>query len=317
MERDEALRRNDHYRCRLCGHISPLSATQCEKGSCRAQLSLYGEIITGEADTGSSGTKTSDGNQSGQGTTVAGSGPVNGSRCPYCGADVTAGTEECPRCGLRIAGSSSGRFTGEPGTGNLSDPPRGWKDKPDKAKKTASGWKVATIVTAIVSVVFIIILGTSLSDANREADRWRNGYNSLERDYNDLQDDYDAMRGIWELNNLGDLYTVKVTSVFNSDGDGKEIDKKLKAATMEHLAIGVKITAGADKNRWAENMTVKLTKSGSEIAFWTIKPNEHYDDGTKSCTWTMWTSKVETAGTYVAEFYHMGYLIARHEITVK
>lgn len=48
MEREEALRRRDHYRCRLCGQISPITETYCTKPACRAQLSLYGDLITEE-----------------------------------------------------------------------------------------------------------------------------------------------------------------------------------------------------------------------------------------------------------------------------
>lgn len=32
-----------HYR--KCMHLSPLSATLCENPSCRAELSIYGEIV--------------------------------------------------------------------------------------------------------------------------------------------------------------------------------------------------------------------------------------------------------------------------------
>ena len=45
MEKDDALRRTDHYRCRRCGQISPLSAAVCLNPGCRAQLGIYGETI--------------------------------------------------------------------------------------------------------------------------------------------------------------------------------------------------------------------------------------------------------------------------------
>ncbi len=48
MERDEVLKRTDHYRCRRCGQISPITEALCTKPGCRAQLGIYGEIITGE-----------------------------------------------------------------------------------------------------------------------------------------------------------------------------------------------------------------------------------------------------------------------------
>ena len=48
MDRDEALNHIDHYRCRLCGQISPITETICTKSSCRAQLGIYGELITAE-----------------------------------------------------------------------------------------------------------------------------------------------------------------------------------------------------------------------------------------------------------------------------
>lgn len=48
MERNEALKRTDHYRCRLCGQISPITEILCTKPGCRAQLGIYGELITPE-----------------------------------------------------------------------------------------------------------------------------------------------------------------------------------------------------------------------------------------------------------------------------
>ena len=49
MDREEALKRTDHYRCKRCGQISPIEATLCTRPTCRAQLSLYGELILAEA----------------------------------------------------------------------------------------------------------------------------------------------------------------------------------------------------------------------------------------------------------------------------
>ena len=66
MDRDEALKHTDHYRCTRCGRLSPLEESICTNPSCRAQLALYGEMImaeeinketkvTGSTDLGSSG----------------------------------------------------------------------------------------------------------------------------------------------------------------------------------------------------------------------------------------------------------------------
>lgn len=48
MERNEALKRTDHYRCRLCGQISPITETLCTRPTCQAKLCLYGEYISAE-----------------------------------------------------------------------------------------------------------------------------------------------------------------------------------------------------------------------------------------------------------------------------
>lgn len=48
MDQEEALKRVDHYRCRLCGQESPITAINCTRGSCGAQLGLYGDIVFGE-----------------------------------------------------------------------------------------------------------------------------------------------------------------------------------------------------------------------------------------------------------------------------
>jgi len=48
MDREEALKRTDHYRCRRCGQLSPITETLCTKPGCRAQLAIYGELIAGE-----------------------------------------------------------------------------------------------------------------------------------------------------------------------------------------------------------------------------------------------------------------------------
>ena len=66
MERDEALKHTDHYRCTRCGRLSPLAESICSNPVCRAQLTIYGEMImaeeinketkvTGSTDSGSSG----------------------------------------------------------------------------------------------------------------------------------------------------------------------------------------------------------------------------------------------------------------------
>lgn len=54
MERDEALKRTDHYRCRLCRQISPITETLCTRPGCRAQLGIYGEIVAGEENANTS-----------------------------------------------------------------------------------------------------------------------------------------------------------------------------------------------------------------------------------------------------------------------
>lgn len=45
MEKNEAFKNTDHYRCRLCGKRSPITETVCSHPGCRAQLSIHGEII--------------------------------------------------------------------------------------------------------------------------------------------------------------------------------------------------------------------------------------------------------------------------------
>jgi len=48
MDREEALTRRDHYRCKRCGQLSPIEATSCTRPTCQAQLGIYGEIILAE-----------------------------------------------------------------------------------------------------------------------------------------------------------------------------------------------------------------------------------------------------------------------------
>ena len=50
MDREEAFRHTDHYRCRLCGQNSPITEILCTKPSCRAQLGIYGELVTAEQE---------------------------------------------------------------------------------------------------------------------------------------------------------------------------------------------------------------------------------------------------------------------------
>lgn len=50
MDREEALRHTDHYRCRLCGQNSPITEMLCTKPSCRAQLGIYGELVMAEQE---------------------------------------------------------------------------------------------------------------------------------------------------------------------------------------------------------------------------------------------------------------------------
>jgi len=45
MEKDDALKRTDHYRCRRCGQLSPLTDAICSNPGCRAQLGIYGETV--------------------------------------------------------------------------------------------------------------------------------------------------------------------------------------------------------------------------------------------------------------------------------
>lgn len=286
MEKEEALRRTDHYRCRLCGQISPITANLCVKPTCRAQLSIYGDLVTMEEQ---------------QETPKP--------------AEPTERTAPQPEIQ---------KETVKP------EPPR------PKQKKNhgGAGWKTATVLLGILVVIMAISLTifNETVEESRMASRYSTmNYNDLKDDFDQLKRDYDQLQGdysqirqrnqeyqdFWERNNLTYLYSVKVTGVYNGDSDGKKIDNKLNVDTMERLAIAIDITAGKSSNHWAEPLTVKLTRSGEEIVEWSIAPGEEYDDSTDDVSWRMWTGEVKEAGTYVAEFYHMNFMVERYEITVK
>lgn len=53
MKNDENLNKQPHWRCRLCGHSTPLDQSVCSNPSCRADLGIYGETVTpGQEDDG-------------------------------------------------------------------------------------------------------------------------------------------------------------------------------------------------------------------------------------------------------------------------
>ena len=45
MKKEDNLKSQPHWRCRLCQHRSSISAAICENPNCQADLTIYGEII--------------------------------------------------------------------------------------------------------------------------------------------------------------------------------------------------------------------------------------------------------------------------------
>lgn len=46
MKHDDNLNKQPHWRCRLCGHSTPLGEAVCSNPSCGADLGIYGEAVT-------------------------------------------------------------------------------------------------------------------------------------------------------------------------------------------------------------------------------------------------------------------------------
>lgn len=350
MNREEALRKTAHYRCRLCGQLSPISAVRCENAGCGAQLGLHGEICPGEEETY----------------------VPPAANCPHCGKEIAADDGVCPHCGKKGNGPSAGDT--------------GARTVQEDLEKHARRWKLAAIYTAIFSLIFMSILTGFLAEASEQVDRYsgisdaydnlsddystlKNSYNDLkgkydtqsdnyrklDKSYNELSEKYDklsddhkALKDDYdELSEKHDklnadydklsadyeklkaeydaalplikdtLYTVTVKDVYNGDSDCNKINDDLTASQINRLVIRIWISAPDVKNRWAEPYKVVLVKSGKQVASWTCKPGDQYDDKTASYFNRLYTEEELEPGTYVAEFRHKGILLLEYEFVLK
>lgn len=294
MEKEEALKRRDCYRCTRCGKFSPLSESTCTNPACRAQLYLYGELITveekvpGDTDTGTSG-----------GTSTG------------TGGGTSTGT----------SGSTS---TGT-GGGTVIPPV-----EPKKSGKLTQ--IILGILAAVMAFAMWYFYNESTQWEDDYYDA-RNDYRTVKSDYDDLKDTYDALQNDYnsmkntydewqefmENNGLAYMCSVKVTDVFNRDSDGNRIGDDLNADTLIRLAISITINEGVAKDQWSDPLVIRLLNaSGNQVAEWDITYDDIYGGDKAELYWTMWTGTAAniTSGTYVAEFSHKGFIVERHEIVV-
>ena len=245
-------------------------------------------------------------------------------RCRLCGQHSPMSATHCsnPGCGAQLHLHGEMYFDTEEGELLQAAPPAPAETtvqspeedtpSPDrgKAKKSRNPWRLATIVTAVVSLAIILTMGHFWYVAQADYYRTHEKLGEVWRQCNDLLD-YIHDNGL-EL-----LYQVEIAEIYNSDDKGNKIDENLTAATMDQLCIALNLTTVAIDNKWEDPLEITLLFSGETVANWTIDTkNSSYTDESDSAYFRTWL-KVTTPGTYTAEFRHKGSVVLRQEITIE